>query len=156
MEFKDIIYAIGIFVTLGLGVWNLIQGHKATRRASFINTVTSQRILWLEQLRQDVSKFVGLTHSWTRISNKDEARKVEFLKEIDQLRYLIRMRLNPSDQLDIDISTLVQAIPDLTCDSDRVELFKALDNLTIKTQTMLKAEWDKVKTESKDGDLHEK
>jgi hypothetical protein len=68
METKDLIYAFGIIVTLFLGAWNFIQGHRATRKASFINTVTAQRVLWIEQMRQDVSKFVGLTHTGACLS----------------------------------------------------------------------------------------
>src|ERR1700739_2834938 len=97
LEGKDYVYCFGIFVTLALGVWNLIQGYRATRKASFINTVTAQRVLWLEQMRQDVAKFVGLTHTWARSDLEGSASESEVLKEIDQLRHVIRLRLNPDD-----------------------------------------------------------
>ena len=153
MEPKDYIYAVGILATAGLGIWNFFQSHRATRRASFINTVTSQRIKWLEQLRQDVSTFVGLTHSWSRIPDEDEPEKADFLKEIDKLRYLIRLRLNPDDEPDKKISQLVKKIPDLTHESKRDQLYDALEQLTAATQEMLKAEWEKVKSESENGNI---
>lgn len=154
MEGKDWLYGAGILVTFLLGMWNLVQGHRASQRASFINTVTAQRVLWLERVRQDISRFVGLTHSWTRTDEDDAKRRAELLSEIDQLRYLIRLRLNPRDVPDQKIMELVKLIPNLTDESDREELFEALERLNDAAQDMLKAEWEKVKEESKKGDLH--
>lgn len=66
MDTKDyVILAVSTGVTLLLGLWNFVQGYRATRKASFINTVTSQRVLWIEHLRQNVARFIGLTHHWT-------------------------------------------------------------------------------------------
>jgi hypothetical protein len=81
--------------------------------------------------------------------------ELETLKEIDRLRYVIRLRLNPKDQPDFKMASLIKQIPDLTHKSQRDELLSALEALTVATQDMLKAEWDKVKAESKDGDLDE-
>jgi hypothetical protein len=153
VESRDLIYGFGILVTLGLGAWNFVQGQRATRKASFINTVTVQRVLWIEQLRQDVAKFVGLTHHWVMAESNEGSLHSEQLKEIDRLRYVIRLRLNPNDTPDRKIAALVKRIPELTHDSKRTELMAALEALTTETQEMLKAEWDKVKAESKDGDI---
>lgn len=155
MEPKDYVYGFGLIVTLGLGVWNFIQSHRATRKASFINTVTAQRVLWLEQMRQDVAKFVGLTHTWATSGLEGNPSELEVLKDIDRLRHVIRLRLNPDDTPDRQIAALVKRIPELTHESKRDELLKALEQLTVATQEMLKAEWEKVKAESKDGDLRE-
>ena len=152
---KDYIYGLAIIVTLGLGVWNLIQTHRATRKASFINTVTSQRVLWIEQMRQDVSKFVGLTHTWAMSELEGSDSETDVIKEIDRLRYVIRLRLNPDDTPDRKIASLIKQIPKLTHESKRDELLTALEKLTTETQNMLKDEWEKVKQESKDGDLKE-
>ena len=129
MEAKDIIYAAGIAITFVLGVWNFINGRRAARRASFINTVTSQRVLWIEKLRQDVSRYVGLTHHWTRSHSENAAYADELLKEIDTLRYVIRLRLNPDDTPDRRIAELVKKIPDLTDRSMHDELDVAIDEI---------------------------
>lgn len=155
MEPKDYVYVAGILVTLVLGIWNFVQNYRASRKTSFINTVTAQRVKWLEQIRQDVAKFVGLTHHWTRDGLKGTSSEQDILREIDQLRYVIRLRLNPSDPPDKEIAELVKRIPDLTDDSERGPLFTALDELTTATQEMLKVEWEKVKAEAKDGDIKE-
>ena len=153
---KDYIYALAILVTFSLGVWNLIQTYRATRKASYINTVTSQRVLWIEQMRQDVSKFVGLTHTWAMSELEGSESGADLLKEIDRLRYVIRLRLNPDDTPDLAIAALIEQIPKLTHESKRDELLTVLEKLTTETQNMLKKEREKVKEESKDGDNKEK
>ena len=155
MDAKDLIYATSIAVTLGLGIWNFVQGRRAARRASFINTVTSQRVLWIERFRQDVSRFVGLTHHWTRSHGENNDRTLEILKEIDTLRYVIRLRLNPDAAVDNRIAELIREIPDLTDVSRRDQLEVAINELVNQSQQLLKAEWEKVKAEAKDGDLKE-
>ena len=77
------------------------------------------------------------------------------MKEIDRLRHVIRLRLNPDDTPDRKIAALVKRIPELTHESKREELLTVLESLTVATQEMLKDEWEKVKAESKDGDLKE-
>lgn len=157
MDIKDTIYVIGIAVTFVLGVWNFVQLRRSARRASFINTVTSQRIVWIERLRQDIGRFVGLTHHWIRsVHSDDEKYHADLLKEIDTLRYIIRLRLNPDDTPDRRIAVLIKKIPDLTDNSKRDQLEAAIDDLVTQAQTMIKAEWEKVKAEAKDGDLKEK
>ena len=155
MRAEDYVLLIGVVVTLVLGVWNLIQTQQVMKNTSFINTVTSQRILWIEQLRQDVSKFCGLTHTWCMSDLEDKPEASEILKEIDRLRHVIRLRLNPNDTPDRKIAALLKKIPELTHSSKRTELLSALEYITVATQHLIKDEWEKVKKEAKNGDLSE-
>ena len=66
------------------------------------------------------------------------------------------MRLNPDDTPDRKIAALLKEIPDLTHESKRPELLRALEKLTVESQQMIKDEWEKVKAESKDGDISKK
>ena len=91
-----------------------------------------------------------------RVRNSITPSEKDILREIDQLRYVIRLRLNPDDAPDKKIAELVKLIPDLTDESNRNKPFQVLDELTKATQEMLKAEWEKVKTEAKDGDIKER
>ncbi len=150
MNGSEIFYGLGIIGTFALGVWNLIANYKATRRTGFINTVTNQRVQWIEQLRQDISTFSGLTHTWCGAFAQN---KREILKEIDRLRYVIPLRLNPEGEHDKKITELILKIPDLTDISRREDLKCALKDLIIHTQFLLKEEWEKVKSEAKNGDL---
>ena len=156
MADKDFIYGLGILLTFVLGVNNLVANYRASRKTSFINTVTSQRVKWIEQLRQDVSSFSGLTHTWCYSELEGTPEEKEVLKEIDRLRHVICLRLNPGGIHDQKIAQLIRKIPELTHISKRAELTEALEELTATTQLLLKEEWEKVKAESKDGDLREK
>ena len=155
MEAKDYVLAAGVLVTLVLGIWNAVVNHRASQRTTFINTVTSQRIKWIEQLRQDISSFSGLTYHWCFTDVEGEPKKSEMLKEIDRLRHVIRLRLNPEGEHDKTIEELIGKIPKLTDPSYQPQLVEALEELTRTTQLLLKQEWEKVKLESKHGDLGE-
>lgn len=153
MEPKDIIYGVGILLTFLLGIWNLVSNYWASRRTTFINTVTNQRVKWIEQLRQDISAFSGLTHTWCFSELEGKPEEYELLKETDRLRHAIRLRLNPSGQHDQKIEALIAKIPNLTHITQREELKKALNELTAATQLLLKEEWERVKLESEHGNL---
>ena len=156
MEPKDYIYMAAVL----LSIWNAYNLYKTNKKTSFINTVTSERVKWLEKLRINISAFCGLTHTWTR-SNPDFPGTVEGIKilgEIDNLRYLIRLQLNPKTENkmpnpDKIIEDLIARIPDLTDGSKRAELNAAINELIETSQALLKIEWEKVKSEAKNGDL---
>ena len=77
------------------------------------------------------------------------------LTEVDRLRYLIRLRLNPNDTYDRKVAAILKRIPELTHSSRPAELLTALEELTAATQLLIKEEWEKVKWEAKNGDLVE-
>ena len=158
METKDYFYAVGIIVTAIISIVNIINNHKNSKKTSFINTVTSERVKWLDKLRANISDFCGLTHTWTRMDKTDIPECTEILGEIDKLRYLIRLQLNPKEErgipnADMVIETLISEIPKLTDISKRKELDIAMDKLVVTSQELLKYEWEKVKLESKNGEL---
>ena len=46
----------GILFTLLLGIWNLYAHMRDNKRTSFINTVTSERVKWIQSTREALSK----------------------------------------------------------------------------------------------------
>ena len=155
IESKDVFYILGILVTLGLGTWNFVYARQAARKSGFVNTVTAQRVVWIELLRQDIARFVGLTHNWAVSRLEGTAEENEVLQEIDTLKNTIRLRLNPDDTNDRKIAALIKRVPELTHEIHHEELRKVLEEIVVTTQRMLKDEWEKVKKESKDGDLND-
>jgi len=132
---KEAIYILGIFVTFLLGLWNLINNYRNSRRTSFINTVTSERVKWIEKLRQNISDFCGLTYTWSLSKLKDAPEELDYVTKIDKLRYLIRLQLNPQGIHDRTIEKLIAEIPDLTHSSKIDTLKKSLDELIKTTQS---------------------
>ena len=156
MEVNDYVLVAGVMVTLVLGIWNAIANHRLNKRTTFINTVTSQRIKWIEQLRQDVGAFCGLTYHWAHTDFEGKPDEGEILKEVDRLRHIIRLRLNPEGEHDKKIEELIEEIPRLTAPENQAKLVYALERMTQTTQLLLKEEWIKVKTESEHGSLSER
>lgn len=152
---KDVFFSIGIILTFLLGVWNIVNNYRTSRRTTFINTVTSERVKWIEKLRDNISTFCGLTYTWSisRLEGKPEA--ADFLKQIDKLRHLIRLQLNPDGKHDQTIEALIARIPNLTHETQTEELKTALNELVEISQKLLKEEWEKVKKESMRGNLKE-
>ena len=137
--------------------WELISNYRAARRTTFINTVTAERVKWIENLRTNISEFCGLTYTWCASNIEGTEEKNEILKKIDVLRHHIRLQLNPdpSATLDREIEKLIAEVPYLTHQTQQDELKIAINNLIETSQTLLKEEWEKVKLESKRGDLKE-
>jgi len=151
MDSKDVAYIIGILLTFLLGVWNLVQSYRATRKSSFINTVTSERVKWIEKLRRDISRFLSF---FSETGEKLLEQKVP--QEIDRLRHVIRLRLNPDGEQDRKIEKLIAEIPTLADILQQQRLSRALEELTVATQKLLKEEWDKVKIEAEYGNIKDK
>lgn len=151
MEPKDYVLGAGVLVTFILGIWNVVANWRSSRRTAFINTVTAERVKWLGTLRENISTFCGLTHTWqsSRLEGKPEEHGV--LLQIDKLRHLIRLQLNPDGNYDKRIEDLIARIPQLTDQANEAELKKALNELVEVSQKLLKDEWEKVKEESKRG-----
>ena len=153
-EAKDTVLAAGVVVTLFLGVWNAVSNHYFNKRTTFVNTVTAQRIKWIEQLRQDISTFSGLTYHWCHRAPDDPEESRKIIQQIDCLRHVIRLRLNPAGQHDSEIERLLDVIPQHTNAPDTIA--NLLEQLTKTTQNLLKDEWEKVKQESSRGPRSER
>ncbi len=164
MEAKDYLYIVAILLTFLLGVFNLIHTWRISKKTTFINCVTAERVKWINNLRENIANFCGLTHHivWSNpeITAKE---KNEILNEIDRLRMLIPLQLNPHEESTKEIVELLKKIPDQTDVSEQVvhedEEFpvdKSINELVSKTQLLLKHEWDRVKEEAKKGDITNK
>ena len=157
LNLKDFVLVAGTIVTFLAVIANLVvafQNSRDIRRnlvtTKYIDTITSERIKWMEKLRSDISKFAGLTHFWVfSIDDKQSKEAMAVMNEIDNLRYLIQLRLNPAGEYDKQIIKLIKDIPDLASTKGDVSLLhKAIEELINTSQKMLKAEWTRVKAES--------
>lgn len=151
LELKDIALWVGLAVTLTLGLVNY-HGVKVTaRRASFVNTITSERIRWIAKVRESVALLCSLCDTWLNHPNSIDRQDVQ--RRIEQVRHEIILLLNPNDEQVKKLVSLITQMPS----KDRAlttEAFCALElEVVLATQAMLKREWDKVKDEALQGDL---
>ncbi|MFN7140776.1 MAG: hypothetical protein ACK4UN_15675 [Limisphaerales bacterium] len=156
METKDIITAAGLTLTFAVGVWNLVLNYRTARQTRFINTITTERVKWMHEVKVNVSDLCGSVHSWMlmyaqqQTPNKDAE---ELLKKIDRLRYQIPLILNPEKPAEKTVEDAVSAIPRITNNADVTQLQDALNDLTEKTRKLLREEWKIVKREVLTGKL---
>lgn len=149
MTTTEIVTLISIGLTFFVGVFNLVITFRNVRKTAFINSVTAARIKYIQELRESISKFCGLAHSYANRIYKLEYKDVwELHKEADNLRYLIRLYLNPEDEyFDNEIISLIDQIL-LKSDKDPTEPINKLISIT---QYLLKLEWEGAKKESEVG-----
>ena len=115
METKDLIAIVGIFLTFLVGLANLAYSLWSNARTSFVNTVTTSRLKWIDSLRDKVSEFIAVT---TRLSVHKpplgDSAAAELLLQRDTLLHQIVLHLNPHDSEDQRIRKLVDEVRDLT------------------------------------------
>ena len=149
MTTTEIITLISIGLTFLVGLFNLFITFKNVRKTAFINSVTTSRIKYIQDLRESISRFCALAHSYNqRVYKLEKAEVWELHKEADTLKFLIRLYLNPEDEYwDNKIIELINQIL-LKSDSDPAE---PIDELITITQYLLKLEWEGAKRESEIG-----
>lgn len=150
MESKDIIGIFGIGVTFIVSAANLAYSLWNNKRTSFVNTVTTSRLKWIDSLRDKVSEFIAVTaRLMDPRSTSDEKNAGALLLQRDTLLHQIVLHLNPHDPEDQKIRFLVDHVQELT-DRGSVtgELSEGLVRLREATADYLKKEWNRVKAES--------
>ena len=108
---------------------------------------------WIGKLRDNISTFCGLIFTWTAAGLKGRLDEPEIHLQVDRLRYLIRLQLNPTEDLSRQIEDLMSEIVNSTGLHQVRRELQLLDDLARVTQTLLKQEWDKVKDEAESGRL---
>jgi hypothetical protein len=136
-KMKDAVFSLSLIFTFLLGVWNIVNNYRMARRTAFINTVTAERIKWIEKLRDNISSFCGLTHTWRQSELEGKPDELDVVKRLGKLRYLIRLQLNPAGASDKEIESLIALIPDLTHESQTEQLKQKMNELIVVSQKLL-------------------
>jgi hypothetical protein len=153
MDTKDTITLIGIIVSLIIGSAGLLISLHNSKKTIFINTVTSSRIKWIDTVRNTIAEYCGLSF---QIFQSTTAEKLIKIDKMQQLRFLLKLQLNRSADVDSSIITSVDSIAVYIYDDNRVRIEAEINNLINSSQDLLKKEWERVKLESKKGDLPKK
>jgi hypothetical protein len=149
----DWITLIGIFSSFIVGSLSLWVGIRNSRKTIFINSITTARIKYINDLRGNVSEFCGLFYRYKKLVDlKSDLsnEKLKVLESSDRLKYLITLQLNPED--DYWDNKIIRLIEEIICDIDKYPLNK-INELIVITQYLLKLEWEGAKRESQKGIL---
>jgi hypothetical protein len=126
-----------------------------SRRTNYVNTVTAQRSIWIENLRKNIAQYSSLVFAMNEIFRtgnmveiQQSTRYQDLLKQMRELRPLLRLQLNPFGKIDNNIIAIIERIPTLTESDLTVTLMRADNLLIAHAQWLLKAEWEKVKLEA--------
>lgn len=118
----------------------------------FINTVTSERAKWRDDLRKNTAEFCKQVCKYL---HKEETFD---RSRLDELRVLIKLSLNPkSDQLlDKGILDAMPLLTDALDRKDNVCVSEQLNIIELSVQKLLKEVWETSKDEARDGRLVKK
>lgn len=115
----------------------------------FINTVTTERAKWRDELRKDTAEFCKLVYSELHKKNVADRPRLE------ELRVLIRLRLNPNPSHVLD-KRILDAIVKVTTAFNAcggTDVTQHLEAIESNVQALLKQEWEKSKQEAHKGRL---
>jgi hypothetical protein len=142
---KDIVASVGIAATLVVSAANFIYTLRNNRRSSFINTVTTSRLKWIDSLRDKVAEYIAIT---SRLLI-EKGNKGDICLHRDMLLHQIVLHLNPLDPEDERIKALAEHLKELTDHAATIEESNnGLTELRNATGRYLKKEWTRVKKES--------
>ncbi len=153
LESKDIITLIGIVVTFCVGVYSLIVGISNSKRTIYINSVTTSRTKYINDLKEYIAEFLGLVNYYVAGGFAVTETAEGNLQKLDRLRFLIKFQLNAHHFFDAAMIKTVDRIVDLAKPKMTVldPLHVQMELLTSLTQASLKFEWEGIKYEAKKG-----
>lgn len=103
----DIITFIGIIITFLTGVLNLFQNKKSL----YINNITRYRVIWITTLRTHIANLKELSNITNLyIITKDGTNKITYRRELEKNTSLIKMHLNFTGKLDVELISKVDEI----------------------------------------------
>lgn len=151
---NETVTLLSIIITLIISSNSLYLTLKSTKKTLYINSVTANRVKWIGDIRDNISKFCGLTYHYA-LTELSKSEKQKIFQEIDQVRFLIKLQLNREDEFDKRIIEKIDIIPNI--DTKKIDVLESeINELINLTQDLLKLEWEGVKMESMKGILTNK
>lgn len=155
MDVKDIATFLSILLTFLVGSAGLIISIRNSRKTIFINSITSSRIKYIQDIRNGIAEYCGLFYRYNILVEHDPKlsnEKLEILKLIDKLKYQLMLYLNPEDKY--WDNTIIKLIEDIRSRINENPEDQIKELITI-TQYLLKLEWEGAKLESRTGRINE-
>ena len=175
---KDALTAIGILLTFGVSIISLYFSVRNNRAVHYVNSVTKNRTEWIQSVRNVIAEFIAKTNVYNNAYYNNYQKMGEHLSECQNLCSKIKLLLNCCDVRDKEICDLVDSILELhrkyydyiqnaktndkgyfietaTSKKCKKDIEANIAILIRKIHIYLKAEWNRVKYESK-GKTYEK
>jgi hypothetical protein len=120
--------------------------------------VTAERSKWIEKLRGNLARYSAAAHAlFYKAKNEDfsegsklSAEYYALLRELQDLRWLLKLQLNPRGAIDRNIIVLIDQVYDLSRTWTFASQLEGAEHLLVlHSQWLLKAEWEKVKYEAR-------
>jgi len=153
---KDTFVAVGVIVTAVIGLLNFGYAFRHNRRSSYVSSVTSTRLKWIGEVRDNLSRFIALIHEAAAFppSDPEELQKVH--AQIAQCRMLLRLQLAPSAaSLDEHFQNQIESLYREWQTIGATNIDSRLSHLVDCGQRFLWEEWLKVKNEAIYGDPYD-
>jgi hypothetical protein len=124
-----------------------------SRRSLYVNSVTVERTKWIGELRTNIARLSGqiLTINQKQIVDRSfgmSSQFHEYQEEIHRLTSLVKLQLNPFNEIDSNILRIVDHL-EQSFENPLDASWAGSDYLLIAhARWLLKAEWDKVRMEA--------
>lgn len=154
MDAKDWVPIGAAIIALVSAIVSVSFTMYSARRTTFLNTITIERIKWIDKLRTKIAEYVSAIRSFDTLSRSNEnyfsssSGQSEYRK-INELNALIKLQLNAQSILDKNIIGLLDRIVLLAGNKKETQLYECEDILVKYSQVLLKMEWEKVKSEAR-------
>ena len=141
-------FVAAIVALLGVA-WTLRSTATINNKNVFITTVTHERAKWRDELRAAAAEFTKLAIGEIREPKLERALRLE------ELRVLIRLRLNPNPRHELDASIIENTaqVVALLQSRNTEEARETLGIVENAIQRLLKQEWEKSKNEAVMGKI---
>ena len=138
-------------------IFGALLSYMIAGRNQYVSTITVERTKWIEKLRNNIAKYSTAVSLFTlRLIENDAAkgdksktqrRVFESIDEIEHLKHVIKLQLNPWGTID---KNLLQILDGFRYSSNLTPgTVRKLNRLLIEhARWLLKAEWEKVKYEA--------
>lgn len=147
MEIKDIITTVSVLIALISVVFAIYN----SRKSIYINTITSARIKYLENIRNYIADFCSLAHSENK--KTEESKNFESILKIS---FLIKLNLDKNHPFDKKVIEIINKIIDQLFIGQNDNLFNEINLLIELSQDITLLEWRGIKKEAMVGILGRK
>ena len=151
---KEVSAVVVAIIAAAISLIGALINVYVSRRSTYLNAVTAERSKWIDKLRSNISTFSGLVRTlyFRLVADKAFFRTPEYydlVKQVNGLIPMIKLQLNPAGEIDRRLVSLLDRIPHLAENPESDALIRADTLLIEHSQWLLKAEWEKVKSEAR-------